>query len=188
MFRKVSSLVSIAGVLAVWTVAAAGSPGARELQDSKSAPLAKQLTQALDAAKMDAVAAADPSTGGFVAALYIPGTQLLVVSGKFANPEIGTHRIGKSEFRELYMDLMGASDAATRQFASDVSCDGFVFDPDGDGAADSWENGGKNYAFEGAKKANLSDEAYLKAFSDADAQYAHILQLLLAKLKPGTAD
>jgi hypothetical protein len=186
MLRKVSSTVLIAGALTVCSVAAAGSPGAREPQDSKSAPLAKQLAQALDAAKMDAVAAPDPATGGFVAALYIPGTQLLVVSGKFPNPEIGNHRIGKSEFRELYMDLMGASDAATRQFASDVSCDGFVFEPDGDGAADTWENGSKNFAFAGAKKAKLKDDDYLKAFTEADTQYAHSLQLLIAKLKPGS--
>lgn len=186
MLRQVSSTVLIAGALTVCGIAAAGSPGVSGLQDSKSAPLAKQLAQALDAAKMDAVAAPDPSTGGFVAALYIPGTQLLVVSGKFANPEIGNHRISKSEFRELYMDLMGASEAASRQFVSDVSCDGFVFDPDGDGAADSWENGSKSLAFEGPKKAKLSDDDYLKAFTDADAQYAHILQLLIAKLKPGS--
>ena len=188
MLRRVSTTVLIAGALAVCGVAAAGSADLRAPQDAKSAPLAKQLAQALDAAKMDSIAAPDPSTGGFVAALYIPGTQLLVVSGRFANPEIGTHRIGKSEFRELYMDLMGASDAATRQFASDVSCDGFVFEPDGDGAADSWENGNKNFAFAGAKKAKLSDGDYRKAFSEADAQYAHILQLLIAKLKPGSED
>ncbi|HEY0876464.1 MAG TPA: hypothetical protein VGD94_23520 [Vicinamibacterales bacterium] len=186
MLRKLSSTTLIVGALLVGSVAAAGLSGAPVPQDSRSGPLAKQLAQALDAAKLDAVAAPDPSTGGFVAALYIPGTQLLVVSGKFENPQIGTHRIGKSEYRELYMDLMGASEAATRLFASDVSCDGFVFDPDGDAAADSWETGGKSFAFTGAKKAKLSDDDYLKAYTEADTQYAHILELLIAKLKPGT--
>ena len=52
----------------------------------------------------------------------------------------------------------------------------------------TWENGSKSLAFEGAKKAKLKDDEYLKAFTDADAQYAHILQLLIAKLKPGTED
>ena len=51
-------------------------------QESKSAPLAKQLAAALDAAKLDCVAAKDPSAPDvFVAALYFPGVQLLVVSG-----------------------------------------------------------------------------------------------------------
>ena len=155
-------------------------------QESKSAPLAKQLVQALDGAKIDAIAAADPSTGGFVAVLYIPGTQLLVVSGKFDNPEIGNHLLSKKEYRELYMDLMGASVAGSRLFATDMSCDGFIFKPVGEIPADTWEMANKTQAFEGAKKAKLSDEAYLRAYSDADAQYAHILQLLIVKTKPGT--
>lgn len=155
-------------------------------QESKSGPLAKELAQALDTAKVDAIAAADPSTGGFVAALYIPGTQLLVVSGKFDNPEIGNHRLSQKAFRELYMDLMGAAVAGSRQFATDVSCDGFIFKPEGEIPADTWEIANKTQAFEGAKKAKLSDEAYLKVYSDADAQYARILRLLIAKTKPGT--
>ena len=155
-------------------------------QESKSAPLAKQLAQALDAAKLDSLAAADPATGAFVAALYIPGTQLLVVSGKFANPEVGKHRLSQKAYRDLYMDLMGAAVAGSRLFASDVSCDGFLFKPEGDAPADSWEIANKTQAFEGAKKAKLSDEQYLKVYSDADAQYAHILELLIAKMKPGT--
>jgi len=155
-------------------------------QDSKSAPLAKQLAQTLEAAKLDSIAAADPTTGGFVAALYIPGTQLLVVSGKFEIPEIGTHRISKKEFRELYMDLMGASLAGSRLFASDVSCDGLSFKPEGDVPADTWEQANKTHAFEGAKKAKLSDEQYTKVYSEADAQYARILELLIANAKPKT--
>ena len=163
------------------TIAAAAEP-----QDSKSGPLAKQLAQALDTAKLDSIAASDPSTGGFVAALYIPGTQLLVVSGKLANPEVGNVRLSKKEYRELYMDLMGAAVAGSRQFATDISCDGFVFKPEDDAPGDTWEVADKTQTFEGAKKAKLSDEEYLKVYTDADSQYSHILQLLLAKTKPGS--
>jgi hypothetical protein len=175
MFHRLST------ALVLVVLASAGVIG--EAQESKSAPLAKQLALALDAAKLDSIAAPDPATGGFVAALYIPGTQLLVVSGKFESPAIGTHRISKKEFRELYMDLMGAAVAGSRQFAADVSCDGFVFKPAGDLAADTWEFNNKTHAFEGHKKAKLSEEAYLKAYTDADTQYAQILQLLLAQAK-----
>lgn len=179
MLKRISSGLLLA--LAATVMAAAAVP-----QESKSAPLAKQLARALDAAKLDSVAATDPATGSFVAALYIPGTQLLVVSGKFDNPEIGNHRLSQKAYRDLYMDLMGASVAGTRQFAADVSCDGFVFKPESDAAADSWEIGNKTHAFEGAKKAKLSDEQYLKSYAEADSQYAHILELLIAKMKPGT--
>ena len=178
MLRSVSTAV---GIVALLSAAAGAGP-----QESKSGPLARQLAQALDAAKLDSIAATDPATGAFVAALYIPGTQLLVVSGKFDAPDIGAHRLSRREFRELYMDLMGASTAGSRQFASDVSCNGFVLKPDGDLAADSWEQGNKTHAFEGHKKAKLSEEEYLKAFTDADTQYAKILELLLAQARPKT--
>jgi hypothetical protein len=180
MLRKFRSGLLLASFAVVLSSAVSAD------QESKSAPLAKQLAQALEAAKLDAIAAPDPSTGGFVAALYIPGTQLLVVSGKFATPDIGTYRISKKEFRELYMDLMGASIDGSRQFASDVSCDGFVFKPEDEAPADTWEAAGKTQAFAGHKKADLSEEDYLKAYTQADQQYAHILQLLIAKAKPGT--
>ena len=81
MVCKVLQAVFVAAFCAcVVLPASAGS------QESKSAPLAKQLAQVLDAAKLESMAAADPTTGAFVAALYIPGTQLLVVSGKFDAP------------------------------------------------------------------------------------------------------
>jgi hypothetical protein len=178
MRKRLSSalVLIVAGTIAVAGVS----------QESKSGPLAKQLALAMDGAKLESIGAPDPATGGFVAALYIPGTQLLVVSGKLANPEVGNLRLSKKAYRDLYMDLMGAAVAGSRQFATDVSCDGFVFKPDGDVPADTWEAADKTHAFEGAKKSNLSDEEYLKVYSDADAQYAHILQLLIAKTKPGS--
>jgi hypothetical protein len=180
MLTRISTGVLIAGIAA----AGFGTAAMAAFQESKSAPLARQLTQALDAAKLDSIAAADPSTGGFVAALYIPGTQLLVVSGKFETPDSGTYRIGNKEFRELYMDLMGASIAGSRQFATDVSCDGFSMKPAGDAPADTWERDNKIQIFGGAKKAKLSEELYTKAYSEADARYAHILELLLSQAKP----
>jgi hypothetical protein len=180
MFKSISTGVLVV-VLAAGADRAATAAGA---QESKSAPLARQLTQALDAARLDSIGATDPATGAFLAALYIPGTQLLVVSGKFESPEIGNHRLSKKEFRELYMDLMGAAVAGSRLFASDVSCDGLNFKPNGDAPADTWEQASKTQAFEGHKKAKLTEEQYVRAYSEADAQYARILELLLAQAKP----
>lgn len=153
-------------------------------QESKSAPLAKQLAQLLEARKLDSIAAADPDSGGFIAAIYVPGTQLLVVGGRFQSPDIGNYRISKSEFRELYMDLTGGSDPASRVFASDVSANGLVHKPSGDTPADVWEHGTQKREFVGARKAKLKDDEYTKAYSEADEQYARMLTLLVAQAKP----
>ena len=60
-------------------------------QPSKSADVAKQLGAALDAAKLEAIAAADPADPTqFVAALYFQGGQLLVVA-KLRSASVRTH-------------------------------------------------------------------------------------------------
>jgi hypothetical protein len=159
---------------------------AASAQDSKSAPLAKELAQLLDANKLDSIAAPDPS-GGFVAALYIPGTQLLVVSGKFATPDGAMLRIKNKEYRDLYMDLQGAAVPGSRLFALDISCDGLAFKGK-DGIADSWDVANKSLTFDGHKQAKMSEEEYTKAYTDADEQYARILTLLVAQIKAKTGN
>lgn len=171
------------GIIAVLFAAAVAVPTLAVAQESKSAPLAKQLTQLLDASKLESFAAPDPVGGGFVAAIYVPGAQLLVVSGKFQTPDIGTYRIEKKEYRELYMDLMGGALAGSRLVASDVAGDGFASRPKRDTPPDTWERDNKTHTFEGSRKAKLSDELYDKAYSEADAEYARILGLLLSQAK-----
>ena len=178
IYTRVRSFAAAALVLGVAASVSAGS------QDSKSAPLAKELTQLLDAAKLDSIAAPDPTSGGYVAALYIPGTQLLVVSGKLAFVVGADERIKNKQFRDLYMDLQGAALPGSRAFASDVSCDGFAFKGNGDGAVDSWDIADKSITFTGHKKAKMTEEDYTKVYADADQQYARILSLLLAQAKP----
>lgn len=157
-------------------------------QESKSAPLARELAQLLESAKLTNIGASDPTNGAFVAAMYIPGTQLLVVSGKFNSPDIGPYRLSKKEFRELYMDLMGGSVAGSKVVASDISADGLAFKPANGVPGDSWEHGTTNFAFEGAKKAKLKDEEYTKTYSQADAEYARMLSLLIQQAKGNGGD
>src|SRR5262245_54067362 len=79
-------------------------------QESKSATLAKQLAAALEAQKLDSVAAQDPATPGvYIGALYIPGFQLLTISAKYAAPVLLDTRLTKKEYREVYLDLNSAS-------------------------------------------------------------------------------
>lgn len=157
-------------------------------QDAKSVDLAKQLTQLLDTKKLDAIAAADPQTAGaYAAALYFPGSQLLVVSAKYAVPTLLNEKLAKKDYREIYIDLSSASVAGTKLFVIDANADGLVAKPGDDQAADSYENGNTQVAFEGSKKAKMSDADYAKAFGDADAAYARVLQVLITQLqKSGT--
>lgn len=154
-------------------------------QSAKSAPAVKELTQALDAAKLDSIAAADPSDPSvFVAALYIQGSQLLVVSAKYAAPPLLTAKIKTKEFRDIYMDLSAASVAGSKVFIIDQNCDGLASKPEGDAAPDSWEAGAQQLTFDGEwRKAKLTEAAYGKAFSDADERYTKIVALLTAQVK-----
>jgi hypothetical protein len=158
---------------------------AASAQESKSAPLAKQLAVALDAAKLDSIAAKDPSAPDiFFAALYFPGVQLLVVSGKYSVPQLLIERLVKKEYRDTYLDLNGASVPATKLFLEDPGADGVKAKREENQPFDSYEADGKRLMFDGDwKKQKLSEQDYMKAFSAADERYTQILTALIAQLK-----
>lgn len=166
-------------------VALVGSAVPASAQDSKSAPLAKQLVAALEGAKLDAIAAKDSSgPDTFAAALYFPG-QLLVISGKYSVPQLLTDRLAKKEFRDIYMDLNGAATAATKVFIQDGGADGLRARRDDNQPFDIVETGGKQTMFNSDWKGQkMSEQDYLKVFADSDERYAKILSALLAQLKP----
>jgi hypothetical protein len=178
------SAAGVLGVILAATVAAAVSARA---EDAKSAALAKQLAAALDAAKLDSIAAKDPSApDAFVSALYFPG-QLLVIGARYSAPSLLSERLGKKEYREVYMDLNGAAVPNTKIFIEDPGADGLKADHNENQASDTIEIAGKHIAFDSDwKKQKLSKEEYLKAFSDADERYSQMLQALLAELKKPT--
>ena len=154
-------------------------------QPPRSAAAAKELTQALESAKLDAIAAADPSDpGAFVAALYIAGSQLLVISAKYSAPTLLTAKLKTKEYRDIYVDLSSAAVAGSKVFLIDMNCDGLVSKPDGDAVPDSWEADKQSVSFDGDwKKAKLSEADYMKAYSTADERYARILALLTTQVK-----
>ena len=154
-------------------------------QEGKSPALAKQLTAALDAAKLDSVAAKDPDQPDrYVAALYFPGAQLLVVSARYAAPALLDDRLAKKDHREIYMDLQGASIAETKVFIEDRGADGLKSTRSDGQVVDAHEGDGKRTAFDGDWKAQkLSEDSYLKAFSAADEQYSRMLTALIAGLR-----
>jgi hypothetical protein len=167
------------------TVALLLLPSAAFAQESKSAPLAKQLAAALDAAKLDCIAAKDPSAPDvFVAALYFPGVQLLVVSGKYSVPQLLVERINKKEYRDTYLDLNGAAVPASKVFVEDPGADGLKAKREENQAFDAYEADGKRTMFNSDWKAQkISEQDYMKAFASADDRYTQILAALIAQLK-----
>jgi hypothetical protein len=177
MTRVVSASLAAVCTLLVAATAAA--------QESKSGPLAKQLTAALDAAKLDSIAAADPDKAGtFVAALYFPNSQLLVVSAEYTAPQLLAERLRKKEFRDIYIDLNSASVPASKIFIEDLAGDGLKPKREENQPFDTYEIAGKRTAFDGDwKKLKQSEQDYMKVFSTADERYAQILAALLAQVK-----
>jgi len=172
------SLLVVIGLVAVL-------PSVALAQESKSAPLVKELTQLLDERKLDSIAAKDPSAPDlFVAALYFPGSQLLVVSARYAVPPIMADKLTKKEYREVYTDLNSASIEGSKQLVMDMGADGLKPKKD-ESRYDSVDAGAKSMQFDGDwKKQKLdSEDDYAKAFSDADEKYARILTALIVQAK-----
>lgn len=151
---------------------------------SKSADLAKQLSQLLDQKKLESFAAADADNAGvFVAALYYPGTELLVVSAKHFNPPALTDKLAQKNYQDVYADLNSGAVAGSKLLVMDTFADGLVAKP-GSGSAPDSIDGTVAMTFDGNwKKAKQTEEEYMKAFDHADAAYAHALEVLIAKLK-----
>jgi hypothetical protein len=155
--------VCLAGALALSVSAAASA------QESKSAALAKELSAALDAAKLDSIGAKDPAGAEqFVGALYFPGEQ-----------------IAKKNYRDVYLDLSSASVAGSKSFVEDYGGDGLAAKPGDNQPFDTYEApGGKRAVFDGDwKKQQLSEADYMKTFAAADAAYSEMLKALIAQAK-----
>lgn len=150
-------------------------------QESKSAPLAKQLGAALDEAKLTSIAVKDPVQAGvFIAALYYPGSMLLVVQAKMTPPAAMSDRIAKKDYQDAYVDLQSASDHDTKIFVQDNGADGLK-----NKSFDSIDSRDKTVTFDGdwKKQKFASEQEYQKAFDDADAQYSKMLTALIGSLK-----
>lgn len=174
----------IAGVClaVVFALAPLGSAFA---QDSESTPVAKQLAAALDAAKVDSIAAKDPTRPGtYVAALYFSGSQLLVISAQYSAPVLLDEKLAKKEYRDIYLDLYGAPMPGTKVFIEDFGPDGLKAKPDEGTAPDSYETGAKRTAFDGNwKDQKLSESEYQQTFTAAGGLYSKMLTALLDQLK-----
>lgn len=154
-------------------------------QEGKSAALAKELVAALEAAKLDSIAAKDPAASDvYVAALYIPGFQLLVVGGAYPQPTLLDTRISKKEYRDVYIDLNSASNPATRILVEDLGADGLKAKRVENQPFDSVDAMGKHTMFDSDwRKQKISEDDYTKAFEAADERYVQMLTALVAQAR-----
>jgi hypothetical protein len=154
-------------------------------QDLRSGDVAKQLTQLLETKKLETIAVADAKNPGtYIAAMYIPGSQLLVVSAKYAAPAMLTELLARKDFRGVYVELSSASIPSSKTLVMDAYANGLMPKPSGDQPADSIDRAGTLSTFDGAwKKAKITEADYMKTYGDADAAYTQLLQLLVTHLK-----
>jgi len=154
-------------------------PAGALAQESKSAALASELAQLLDAKKLDTIAA--KAADQYVGAIYISGAELLVVSGKTAATDRMNLLLSQKSYRDVYQDLFSAADAKSKVFITDLGANGLKFK---NTQPDSVEVAGKTVSFDGDwSKAKISEQEYTKAYQTSDEQYSQMLQALIAALK-----
>ncbi len=151
-FRRTSVALAAVAVVLSGSVALAQESGS----------LATELSEALSAAGLDAIAAQDTEgEDRFVAALAFPG-QLLVVSARYEVPMYVRQKIEAAQYREVYIDLNAASIAETKVLITDIGADGLT-------ASDMVDTGSGPAPFTGD--------------AEADAQYARMLRALIEQAR-----
>jgi hypothetical protein len=167
-------------------IASATAFASQSAAPSPSAAAAATLTALLDVRKLDAVASRDPDQpGNFVAALYFPGSQLLVVSGPYAQPALLDRRIAAGDYREVYLDLNSALSHEGQFFVMDLLADGLRPACERDQPFDSTtRNGANQVEFDGNwTRQQLTEKAYDARFTQDDTRYAHLLGALAGVLR-----
>jgi hypothetical protein len=157
-------------------------------QESKSEALAKQLAAALDAAKLDSIAAADPTTpGSYVGALYIAGGQLMTVAVKYPAPGALDQKLASKAYRDVYLDLSAIRSTGAKLMIEDMGANGLNQKPRDNDPIDTIELDGKRVALDNEpRRQKITSEEYQKTFEAADARYSQMLSALLAQLKKGS--
>jgi hypothetical protein len=159
---------------------ARASDPARAPDAFRSPPAAATLIRMMDNHGLTAAAAADPAADGtFVAALYIPNGQLLVVSARHPSTDAVQYRIASQQYRDVYLDLQATPTPAGKFFVMDDGADGILASLPNSGHADVVYNGDIQTVFNGdLKSQHLSDADYDRRLAETDARYARLLTLL----------
>jgi hypothetical protein len=168
------------------TLLLAGGGAGLHAQAFASAAAAGDLVYLLDQFRLDAIATTDPmEPGTFVAALYIPGSQLLVVRARHPSVEGVTERIATRRYREVYLDLQGTPTPNQKFFVQDARADGILTALPGSGDVDVlYEDGVRQTLFNGDTRGqDLTPAEYDSKLAEADARYARLLALLASAVQ-----
>jgi hypothetical protein len=165
----------------VVTLCAAGL--AAQTAPPSSAP-ARDLSKLLSDRKIDSVATRLPgSDDEFAAVLAFPG-QLVVIWAKFSAPQLLNEKLIRKEYRDVYLDLNSASIVESRHFVTDLGADGMIARPARNQPADMHDLGKASMRFDGNwREDKMSEDEYMKRYSEAEAGYTKALQALLEELK-----
>ena len=151
---------------------------------SATGGLVKELTDLLTAQKLDAVATRlDGDT--FAAALYIPGSELIAISAKYAAPPFLNEKILGRKYNDAYADLSTTPASDSKVLIEDVKADGIRAQPGKGEASDTVTRGtSAPFQLDGKwKDRKIAQDDYTKAFQDAETSYRKILEALIAQLK-----
>ena len=93
-------------------------------------------------------------------------------------------KAGSREFREVYVDLNSASIPESRVMITDGGADGLRAKRSPTSRSISQDAAGKSLRFTGNwREQKMSEQDYMKVFTQADEAYVAALQALLAELK-----
>jgi len=150
-----------------------------------SAELAADLVKVMEQRSLDTIAAAHPTDPGrFVAAMYIKGVQLLVISGRYSAPALLKEQLIKGDYRKVYLDLNAAADRQGRLFITDSQANGLRVSPEKNAPFDiSYRDTTAQILYNNDWKGQKLKEAdYRKRFTDDETEYAAMLELLKSAL------
>jgi hypothetical protein len=170
-------------------VAAAGAQSPASVSTDK----VKELSTLMAARKLESFAARDgEDTQRYVAVLVIPNVQLLMVSCKYTQKNDIEYSLYTKQYHVAYQDLRSGVFGSDRFFVDDAQLNGLVALPGKNPQHDAVTIEKDEHIFDGmfgdgkgrnAKKP-LTD-VYMKTYSDADARYSRLLDVLIAQLKGG---
>lgn len=169
-----------AGIRAQDTPSASPSPSA-----SASATQARALVELMTSRGVQAIAAKDPQNAGrYVAALYVPGAELLVVSADYPAPAILDKRLKDGQYQEVYVDLQSTGSTTHKLFIEDLQANGLQAASAPNEPFDTVTDNGSDLRFNGDWAAqHLTQDQYAARFTTMDARYADMLSALLARLR-----
>jgi hypothetical protein len=172
---------------AVLAVCCAGATRAAAGQDSKSAPLARELSTLMTSRQLDVFAVEDPARPGFfIAVRSYPGVQLLLVGAASNSIEYMKYQLDRKDYGEAYAALHVSAVPATKLFVQDMGCDGVR--REGDPVDVVYHQAATQILLDGTGKASgLSKSAYAAKATELDVRYADLLRVVLETIRAAAA-